>query len=257
MLGAIIGDMVGSPYEFKNIKSTDFPLFSDKSKFTDDTVCTAAIASAILDESYDYKAHLLQLCPEYRSAGYGKKFADWLVENDPQPYQSWGNGAPMRVSPVGFAAPTLEWALEQATKSCMPTHDHIDAIEGAKTTAGIIFLARKGSTKEQLKTWIKENSSYKLEKTCDEIRPSYKFDVSTKGSMEPAIQAFLESTDFESAVRLAVSLGGDSDTIACITGSLAQAFYKTIPDEIVAEAAKRLDSRIKNILLEFMDKYPV
>lgn len=255
MLGAIIGDTVGSVYEFNNVKRTDFQFFSPESNYTDDTVMSMAVADWLLrDAVHDTKELELSMvtfakkypCP---MGGYGRSFFRWLFShNERAPYNSWGNGSAMRVSACGWVADTLEETERIAKISAEITHNHPEGIKGAQTTAAAIFLARTGKSKAEIKDYIAAEYGYDLNRTCDEIRPSYRFDVSCQGTVPEAVIAFLESTDFESAIRLAVSLGGDSDTLACITGGIAEAYYKFIPDWIVSEMWSRLPTEFKNIL---------
>lgn len=261
MLGAIIGDMVGSVYEFNNIKTTDFPLFTEESNYTDDTVMTLAIAEhlmtppeyhetiegTILDYAHAYP------CPK---GGYGGKFRKWLFHPEElaphdgtrKPYNSWGNGSAMRTSFVGWSRHTIEDVEACAKAYAEITHNHPEGIKGAQATSVAILLARQGMTKEQIRTVIEQRYGYNLHRTCDEIRPTYKFDESCQGTVPEAIIAFLESNNFENAIRLAVSLGGDSDTLACITGAIAEAYYHYIPEWIKEETMKRLPDGFKKQL---------
>ena len=233
MYGAIIGDIVGSKYEFENFKSKEFPLFQEGCGYTDDTVMTVAVANALLrarNEDGGFKAILVE---EMRRWGrkyphpqgaYGGRFAAWLRSEDPQPYGSYGNGSAMRVSPCGLLAVTMEEAMDLAEASAAVTHDHPEGIKGAKAVAAAVFMARNGAAQEEIWEYIEENF-YPLDKTLAEIRPGYSFDESCQGTVPQAITAFLESTSFEDAIRNAVSLGGDSDTIGAITGAIAWSFY--------------------------------
>lgn len=239
MFGAIAGDIIGSVYEWKNVKSTDFELFSSGSTFTDDTVLTVAVAESILEGS-DYALALKAYGQRFPHAGYGKSFYKWLFSENMSPYYSFGNGAAMRVSPVGFAGDTLEKVLEEAKRSAEVTHNHPEGIKGARVTAAAVFLARTGKSKEEIKQYLADYSGYDLEQTLDEIRPHYSFDVTCQGSVPQAVRAFLESTDYEDAIRKAISLGGDSDTIACIAGGIAQAYYKEIPHFILEKTRELL-----------------
>lgn len=250
MLGAIAGDIIGSVYEWNSIKRTDFPLFSPGSRFTDDTVLTIAIAESIM-EGKDYARTVKEYGLRYPNAGYGKSFFKWLFSGSPAPYHSFGNGSAMRVSPVGFAFHTLPDVLKEAEKSACITHNHPEGIKGAQAAAAAVFLAGSGGSKEEIKEYISKTFGYNLEQTLEEIRPCYSFDVSCQGSVPQAIIAFLESRDYEDAVRKAVSLGGDSDTQACIAGGIAQAYYKEIPGFIIAETRKRLDSKLLRVVDRF------
>jgi len=254
MLGAIAGDMIGSIYEWHNCKSKDFPLFSRRSHFTDDTVLTVAIADTLLNQG-NYVDNLHQYYHWFPLAGYGKNFALWATFKRRKPYNSWGNGSAMRVSPIGYAGNTLDTVLEMAAESAAVTHNHPDGIRGAQATAAAIFLARMSQSKAEIKTYIESTFGYDLNQTLTEIRPHYRFDVSCQGSVPQAIIAFLESRDFEDAIRNAVSIGGDSDTIACITGGIAQAFYGGVPPTIVTEVLARLDPRLRTVTEQFMQTY--
>ena len=254
MLGAIAGDMIGSPYERDPIKTTDFPLFQEESTFTDDTVLTIATACSIL-RGLDYGRAYKLIGSCYPNAGYGGSFINWLLSDDCSPYNSWGNGSAMRVSPVGFAFDSAEEVLVEARKTAEVTHNHPEGIKGAQATALAIFLARTGSSKEAIRAEIESRFEYDLSRTLEKIRPDYSFDVSCQGTVPEAIIAFIESTDFEDALRKAVSLGGDSDTLACITGGIAQAYYKHVPAEIAGEVRRRLDSGLLTIVDEFNERY--
>lgn len=254
MIGAIAGDIIGSVYEFDNIKTTDFPLFSDKSRFTDDTVLTTAIADSIINGK-DYVKSLKYWGRKYPNSGYGSSFAIWLDSDNSEPYGSYGNGSAMRVSPVGYAFNTLDEVLEQALLSAEVTHNHPEGIKGAQSTASAIFLARHGKDKKYIKEFIEGNFGYDLDRKLDEIRPKYKFNETCQRTVPEAIIAFLESENYEDAIRKAVSLGGDSDTLACITGGIAQAFYKGVPEYIATEAKNRLTSELLEIVVEFEKLY--
>ena len=254
LLGAIAGDIIGSVYEFNTCKSTEFRLFYDASRYTDDSVMTVANADwlvtgdSLLGIMQDYGNR-------YPTAGYGGMFYSWLKAREPKPYNSWGNGSAMRVSPVGWAFDTLEETLEAAKKSAEITHNHPEGIKGAQATAACIFMARTGKSKEDIKKYIELKFGYNLSRTCDEIRPTYLFDESCQGTVPESIIAFLESTDFESAVRLAVSLGGDADTMGAITGGIAEAFYGGVPEHIRKEVLKRLPNEFINVMQKFYQKF--
>ena len=247
MLGAMIGDIVGSVYEWHNIKTKDFPLFSKRSFFTDDTVLTAATAQAILC-GLDFAEAYQDFARRYPGRGYGGNFSQWIWREDPQPYNSWGNGSAMRVSPVGFAFNDKETVLAMARRSAEVTHNHPEGIKGAQSTALAIYMGRQGASKEEIREEIGDRFGYNLDRTLDEIRPGYTFDVSCQGSVSEAIIAFLESTDYEDAIRNAISLGGDSDTIACITGGIAQAFYGGVPQPIKEKGMSCLPEEFIGIL---------
>jgi ADP-ribosylglycohydrolase len=250
MIGAIAGDIIGSVYEADPIKTTDFPLFQESSTFTDDTVLTVATAYSIL-KNEGFTESFKKFGRSYPYAGYGFNFMLWLCSNTSEPYNSWGNGSAMRVSPVGFAFNSTDDVLEQAKRSAEVTHNHPEGIKGAQATALSVFLAGKGENKEAIKKEITKRFNYDLNRTVDKIRPAYQFDVSCQGTVPEAIICFLESDGFEDAIRNAVSLGGDSDTLACITGGIAQAYYKHIPPDIVTEVQKRLPHELLDIVNEF------
>ncbi len=253
MLGAIAGDIIGSIYEWNPNKTKDFPLFQEDSQFTDDSVLTVAVANAILKgDSYEESVRRFGLKHSY--AGFGGSFKNWLHSVNPQPYNSWGNGSAMRVSPVGFAFSTEEEVLKQAEMSAAFTHNHPEGIKGAQSTALAVFLARTGHTKEEIRARITAEFGYNLERTLDEIRPGYSFDVSCQGTVPEAVIAFLESISYEDAVRNAISLGGDSDTLACITGGIAEAFYGGVPLEIRQEALQRLTYDLRQVVEDFYQK---
>lgn len=254
MLGAIAGDVIGSVYEFVNVKTTFFGLFHEHSRFTDDTVLTVALADSILGGT-PFVDLLKQYYRAYPKAGYGGMFHRWARSNDSQPYNSWGNGSAMRASPVGFAFDTLEDVLEQARRSAEVTHNHPEGIKGAQAIASSVFLARTGHTKDQIKNQVEAAFGYDLATPLDEIRPRYAFDVSCQGSVPQAIRAFLESTDFENAVRLGISIGGDSDTIACMAGGIAQAFYGGVPQDISRRVYEILDARLGEVTRRFAEVY--
>ena len=254
MIGAIAGDMIGSPYEFRPIKHADFPLFHHAAQYTDDTVLTVAVADSILTGT-TYLENIKQYANDFPNAGYGPKFGRWARSNVTEPYNSWGNGSAMRVSPIGFAFEALEEVLAEAKATADVTHNHPEGVKGAQATAAVILLARKGSSREEIRDYVRERFNYPLLATLDEIRPAYRFDVSCQGTVPPAIQALLESTDYEDAVRKAVSLGGDSDTLACITGGMAQALYGGVPPAIRDEALSRLPAILRDVVIEFCDEY--
>lgn len=254
MLGAIAGDIIGSIYERRPIKVTDFPLFGEGARFNDDSVLTAAVAEALL-EGRAYEESFRDFYRRYPRAGYGYLFSAWGRGEIAEPYQSFGNGSAMRVSPVAYVHDTLEAVLEEAEASARVTHDHPDGIAGAKAVAAAVFLARADRDKAEIKAYLKESHYYDLERRLDGIRPDYRFDVTCPGSVGEAILAFLESTDFESVVRLAVSLGGDADTQAAIAGSIAEPFYGGVPAPIQAEIFARLDSRLAGVTHKFQERY--
>lgn len=245
MLGAVVGDIIGSTYEFINMKDYNFELMPHGSCFTDDTVMTIAVAHwlAHYDEEGLTKEQLISTMQElgrkYPFAGYGSSFNCWLWSENPQPYDSWGNGAAMRVSPVGLYAETLEEALVLAKRTAEVSHNHPEGIKGAQAVASAVWMAKHGHSKEEIRDYITDKFHYNLQRTIDEIRPIYQRDVSCQGSVPEAIICFLEGKNFEDVVRLAVSLGGDADTMACIAGSLAACIYH-IPESIEEECKKLL-----------------
>ena len=254
MRGAIIGDIIGSRFERQgDFKSKEFTLFKPNSRFTDDTVLTIAVADSIVNNksfSKTIRAYGLQ----YPNAGYGGRFKIWLT-GFIGPYNSWGNGSAMRVSPVGYAFNTEEEVLEKAKQSAEVTHNHPEGIKGAQAIALSIFWARTGKTKTEIKEGIIARFDYDLNRTIEEIRPIYKFDVSCQGSVPEAIIAFLEASDYEDTVRTAISIGGDTDTIACMAGGIAEAFYGGVPDWILEEGMNRIDEQMKSVLEMFEEKY--
>ncbi|MBL6985223.1 MAG: ADP-ribosylglycohydrolase family protein [Candidatus Thioglobus sp.] len=255
MLGAIIGDVVGSVYEWNNIKHKDFsPLFSKRAFFTDDSVLTVALMDAI-DRSVSYDTVMRWYYTQYPDAGYGRRFHHWCKYDTGMAYNSWGNGSAMRTSSVGYAYNSIEEVLEKAKHFASFTHDHPEGIKGAQATSACIFMARKGATKEAIRTYITNQFGYDLDRTIDDIRPNYKFNESCQGTVPEAIVAFLDSTDFEDAIRCAVSLGGDSDTLTCITGGIAEAFYGDIPQDIAVQAMHRLTPSMRDVVVKFYDKY--
>lgn len=249
MIGAIAGDIIGSQYEFRPIKTTEFELFAPGCRFTDDTVLTVALAEAIIWDK-DYGQLLKEYYYRYPNAGYGGTFIKWAARPYTEPYNSFGNGAAMRISPVGFWFDTLDEVLAKAEQYTAVTHNHPEGIKGAQATAAAIFLARNGSSKDDIQSYITETFGYDLSRTCDQIRPDYTFDVTCQGSVPEAIICFLESSDYESAVRLAVSLGGDSDTQACIAGGIAEAFYG-VPEWISEKAMGFLDPDLQIVQQKF------
>ena len=256
MLGAILGDVVGSVYEHHRIKTTDFPLFQSRSCFTDDTVLTIAVAEAILNGT-GYAESIKTYGRQYPDAGYGKSFTKWIFAADSKPYHSWGNGSAMRVSPVGLAFSSIDEVLQETERSAIVTHDHPEGIKGAQATALAMFLARTGVDKEDIRAEISQRFAYDLDRTIEEIRPGYVFEVSCQKSVPESIIAFLDSTSYEDTIRKAVSLGGDSDTLACIAGGIAEAYYKEIPAGMVQEVRRRLPEEFLQVIDEFYDLYPL
>ena len=261
MIGAILGDMIGSPYEFdRSPKTKEFPLFSKHSEYTDDSVMTIAVADALLttlgktDE--EIKTALVDSMQKwgkkYPDAGYGGMFYRWLHSKHPEPYGSYGNGSAMRVSAVGWLFGTLEETRHVARLTAEVTHNHPEGIKGAEATASAIFMARTGSSKDEIKAYIIQEFGYDLSKTCDEIRPKYHHVESCQQTVPEAITAFLEGNDFEDVIRTAVSLGGDCDTLTCIAGGIAEAF-SDVPEEILLECKKRLSDDMLDVIARFMD----
>lgn len=266
LYGAVIGDVVGSKYEFDNIKTKDFPLFSEGCGFTDDTVMTIAVANALLQSRNEKERLASCLISEMQRFGrkypnplgaYGGRFADWLESEEPQPYNSFGNGSAMRVSACAIYAVELEEALELAEISAAVTHNHPEGIKGAKATAAAIYLAKTGVCKAEIKAYIAQNF-YPLTESIDEIRAHYTFDESCQGTVPQAITAFLESDSFEDAIRNAVSIGGDTDTVAAITGSIAWAFYlRNDPDKhdtFITQTNARLPQEFIDTMILFEKK---
>lgn len=253
ILGAIIGDMIGVPYEFRQnrYKSKDFPLFNGSNRPSDDSVLTIANMSWLLGT--DLKEAMLKWCHKYPKAGYGGMFRRWLMDDNRHPYNSLGNGSAMRVSPVAWIANSLDECLDLAKQSAEITHNHAEGIKGAQATAAAIYMARIGSTKEEIKEYISKEFGYNLDRTLDEIRPTYHFDSTCQGSVPESIICFLEGTSYEDTVRNAVSLGGDTDTQAAIAGSIAEAFYG-IPKEIQDEALKIIPKDMLEVIEEFSEK---
>lgn len=259
MLGAIAGDMIGAPYEFNGLKTKDFPLFTERSGFTDDTVLSVAVAEMLLtkDESErNYTQAFKTYGRRYPNptGGYGARFHSWVWSDNSEPYGSWGNGSAMRVSPIGFAFQDLDTVLAEAKRSAEVTHNHAEGIKGAQATAAAIFLARTGKTKADIKTYVESQFGYDLSRTVDEVRPTYEFNESCQGTVPEALIAFLDATDFEDAIRNAVSLGGDSDTLTCITGGIAEAFYG-MPEAIAQEVFARLDDHLSRTTRKFIDRF--
>ncbi len=254
MIGALAGDIIGSVYEWDNIRTKDFPLFSPRCTFTDDTVLTVALADSILS-GVPFARNMKTFYRLYPDRGYGSSFHTWARSSDMSPYQSWGNGAAMRISPVGYAYGDLEQVLRKAKEFTEVTHNHPEGIKGAQATAASILLARKGKTKDEIRSFVESEFGYDLSAHVDEIRPTYTFDESSQGTVPQAIRAWFDSTDFEDAIRTAVSLGGDSDTVACITGGIAQAGYGGVPEHISARVYETLDGRLRATTQQFMTRF--
>jgi ADP-ribosylglycohydrolase len=256
MLGAIVGDIIGSVYEGTGYKSKQFPLFVGASTFTDDTVLTVAVADCLLTSaSYVDKFH--EYTRRYSNRGFGSGFLHWVHRGSREPYNSWGNGSAMRVIPVAYAFETLEEVLHEASASAEVTHNHPEGVRGAQATAAAAFLARNGASKQEIREFTEEQIGYSLSRTIASIRESYGFDVSCQGTVPEAITAFLESEGYEDAVRLAISLGGDADTLACITGGIAEAFYGGVPRSIAEPAWALLDDRLRATVTSFRQTYRI
>ena len=254
MLGAIAGDIIGSIYENLRTKKKDFRLFTPLSTYTDDTVLTVAVANAIL-EGHDYGETIKTYARRYPMRGYGPRFIRWMLLPGLKPYNSFGNGSAMRVSPVAYAFSSEQEVLEQAKLTAACTHNHPEGIKGAQATALAIFMARQGANKEAIRNAIEGRFGYDLSRHIDDIRPGYRLNITCQGSVPEAIIAFLDSSSFEDAVRNAVSLGGDADTQACIAGAIAEAYYKGIPSDILYQIRKRLAKPLWREVVRFHRKY--
>ena len=282
MLGAITGDTVGSIYEFHNIKTKEFPFLSPRCNYTDDSVMTIAVAQWLLQDPThsheELERIMVQIADEYPCpmGGYGGGFHRWLEDSDGEyvdqsqpdgsikhvyvshrhPYNSWGNGSAMRVSACGWIADSLAETERIAALSASITHNHPEGIKGAQATAAAIFMARNGSSKQDIKAYVEKTYGYDLTRTCDQIRPTYRFNESCQGTVPEAIVSFLESTDFEDCIRLGVSLGGDTDTLCCIAGGIAEAFYGGVPDAIAQAIWQKLPDLFRGTLRAFTDRTP-
>lgn len=254
MIGAICGDIVGSVYEWNNHRSKEFELFDERCDFTDDTVMTLAIAEGLMNggTEADYAEAMQRLGRAYPGRGYGGHFAEWLYMDEPSAYNSFGNGSAMRAAAVGWAFDTLEETEAAARETALPTHNHPEGIKGAQATAAAIFMARNGLSKQEIRDYIENRYGYNLRRTMDEIRPVYLFNETSQETVPEAIIAFLESTDFEDAIRCGISLGGDSDTLTAVTGAIAEAAYG-ITDELQTMIFSYLPPELKNICLRFQD----
>jgi ADP-ribosylglycohydrolase len=250
MLGAIIGDICGSVYEFASVDSYDFPLITDNSQYTDDTVLTIAVADSII-HNHDFAIDIKRYARNYPGKGYGRKFNDWIYSELYTPYFSYGNGSAMRVSPVGFYYNNIDMVMEKAKESAEVTHNHWEGIKGAQATALAIYMARNNHSKEEIKEEIESRFNYDLNRTLVEIERNYYFNETCQGSVPEAIIAFLESEDYESAIRNAIWLKGDADTQACIAGGIAEAFYGEIPDYLIDKAFEVLPKEFLKILYKF------
>lgn len=257
MLGAIAGDIIGSPYERHPIKRTDFSLFAGGATFTDDSVLTVAVAFAILQPEVEYGAALKRFGRRYPRAGYGGNFRQWLMAEESVPYNSWGNGSAMRASPVGWAFDSRAQVLAEAAASAAVSHNHPEGIKGAQAVALAVYLARKGTPKETMRAELAERFDYDLARTVDQIRPDYHFDVSCQGSVPEALVAFFDSDGVEAAIRLAISLGGDSDTLACIAGAVAHAYYGGLPRSLTVATRRRLPADLLTVVDNFCREFDV
>ncbi|MBE6486109.1 MAG: ADP-ribosylglycohydrolase family protein [Methanosphaera stadtmanae] len=258
IVGAICGDIIGSTREFNSIKSKNFDLIPKHSTFTDDTVLTLCLASWLIkDQSFSKKVLINEIkliCSKYNRAGYGHRFKSWINSDETQPYNSWGNGSAMRVSPVAWVGNSLNEVETLAKISAEVTHNHPEGIKGAVAIAGSIYLAREGKDKDYIKKYVETNFKYNLSRKLDEIRPEYSFEVSCQKSVPESIICFLESNDYEDTIRNAISLGGDADTQSAISGSIASAYYD-VPEVIFSNCLDKLDKPLLNIFNEFNEKY--
>jgi ADP-ribosyl-[dinitrogen reductase] hydrolase len=252
MIGAIAGDMIGSPYEGYPIKHKDFHILV--SGYTDDTILTVAIADWIINKS-DLTKTIVTYAEKEPHAKYGRSFKKWIWSWEPKPYYSCGNGSAMRVSPVGFAFNSIDDVLKNAQKSAEVTHNHPEGIKGAQSVALAIYLARIGESKENIRSEIGKRFEYNLNRTIEDIRPSYKPDASCQGSVPESIIAFLDSDSYVDAIKKAISLGGDADTMACIAGGIAQAFYKKIPETIISDVRAKLPLKYKKVIDHFNSEF--
>ncbi len=256
MIGAIVGDIIGSVYETHPIKSTDFPLLSEGSRFTDDSVLCVATADVLMHEG-DYAEAYRHWFRRYPGAGYGRGFRQWASSPAAPAYGSLGNGSAMRVAPIGWACPELESVYGEARRSATVSHNHPQGIKGAQAIAVAIFLARQGESKTAIRRHLEKAFGYDLSRSLAAIQPAYRFDATCPGSVPEAVIAFLESEDFASAVRGAVSLGGDADTQACMAGAVAEAFYGGVPADIRIAALSRLDADLLEIVEGFVARFRV
>ena len=265
MLGAIIGDIAGSPYEFNNVKSKDIELFGPLSRFTDDSVMTAAVAEACIAYTQNKDIVLFEravvnsmrlLGRKYLAAGYGGRFERWLLTEEPKPYYSYGNGSAMRVSPVAYAADSLEEAELLGETSAKVTHNHPEGIKGARAVAAAVYMALHGKSQNEIRAYVEEKY-YNIDFSLDEIKSDYSFDVSCQGSVPQAMEAFFEAKDFEDAIRNAISIGGDSDTIACIAGAISEPYFG-IPEDIRSYAIDVIkDTDILKVYNEFTKAFDI
>lgn len=263
MIGAVFGDIIGSTYEWYNVKNESFELFPTGSRFTDDTVLSVAVADKILNPHNSnisnkaaYAMWFKQYYKRYPNAGFGQMFSEWAASDNTKIQRSYGNGAAMRVSAIGFAFDSIKEIKQEVSASCFYTHHNSEAIKGAQAIALAIFFARKQVEKEEIRKYIEKNFKYKLQ-PLDAIRDEYAFDSRTSYSVPPAIEAFLESESYEDAIRKAISIGGDSDTIACMAGGIAQAYYGHIPKTIYNKGIRILDVGLRRVIEQFNEKYDI
>jgi ADP-ribosylglycohydrolase len=256
MLGAIAGDVIGSVHEYTGTKSADFSLFVPGSKFTDDTVLAVAVADCLLN-GLNYVDAFHEYFFAYPNAGYGLRFFHWASAGRRDAYNSYGNGSAMRAPAVGYAFESLDEVLSEAARSAEVTHNHPEGVKGAQATAAAVFMARRGETKRRMKDSLEQMFGYNLRDSLEELRPTYEFDESCQGTVPAALIAFFESHDYEDAVRKAVSLGGDADTLACITGAVAEAHYRGVPSHIAGPTMEALDDRLRKVVLQFCERYKI
>ena len=255
MIGAIAGDVIGSIHEYLGTKSMDFELFAPECRFTDDSVLTVAVADCLMN-GLDYVDAFHEYVLAYPDAGYGLRFFQWASSRSRLPYNSWGNGSAMRVAPVAYAFDSLEEVRAHAARSAEVTHNHPEGIKGAQATAVAVFLARRGESKATIKTSLQRAFGYNLNQRLDDLRPMYRFNESCQGTVPQALIAFLESTGYEDAVRKAISLGGDADTLGCITGAIAEAHYG-VPADIAEKTMSALDDRLRGVVVTFCQRYGI
>jgi ADP-ribosylglycohydrolase len=256
MLGAIAGDVIGSVHEFRSTKSEDFSLFVAGSRFTDDTVLAVAVADCLLN-GREYVDAFHEYFRAYPNAGYGLRFFHWASDGRREPYNSYGNGSAMRVPAVGYAFESLSEVLAEAARSAEVTHNHPEGVKGAQATAAAVFMARRGDSKRRMRDALGETFGYDLRRSLDELRPTYAFDESCQGTVPASLISFFESRDYEDAVRKAISLGGDADTLACITGAVAEAYYRGVPPHIAGPVLEALDVRLRGVVTRFCERYKI
>jgi ADP-ribosylglycohydrolase len=256
MIGAIVGDIIGSVHEYAGTKSTDFELYHPDCSFTDDTVLTVAVADCLL-HGHSYVDAFHEYFKRYPQAGYGMRFTRWAVRRSRESYHSWGNGSAMRVSPVAYALDSFEQALAEAKRTAEVTHDHPEGICGAQAVTAAVYMARHGEAKAKIRETLERLFGYELNRRLDEIRPGYSFDESCQRTVPEAVIAFMEAENYEDAIRKAICLGGDADTLACITGGIAAAYYGGVPQEMTAWALARLDEPLRGVTTDFCRRYEV